>query len=147
MTRMTDEDLSGLIKSAPRAEASAGFTTTVMAKLDRSRARRTRRRALLAFGAALALGSGVLLTNRNDQTKTAERVEQLRREYRELESELAKLRRLATELEPVLELGGTEQVDFVLDLRQVGEEGTAAKAEPVSHRSRPKTFPKGAQQR
>lgn len=147
MTRMTDDDLRSLIKSAPRTEASASFTAAVLDKLDRSRARRTRRRALLAFGAALALGSGLLLTNRHEQTKAAERVERLRREYRELESELAKLRRLATELEPVLELGGTEQVDFVLDLRQVGEEGTAATAEPVSLTSRPQTFPKGAHQR
>ncbi len=60
----------------------------------------------------------------------------MRDEYRALEVELEELRSLAFEAQPVLELGGTERVDFVFDLRRLAQEHGKARAQPTSHSPR-----------
>lgn len=130
--RLTDDDVAGLIKGLPRTEASRDFTSRVLEKLDRSRRRRSKRRAVVAVSMLVGLaGLGSWAANRYEESRAAARLEALRTEYRELESELQKLRALAAEIEPVLELGGTDEVDFVFDLREVDPQ--PPRAQPVSH--------------
>ncbi|HEY7818006.1 MAG TPA: hypothetical protein VIG29_07305, partial [Vicinamibacteria bacterium] len=70
---------------------------------------------------------------RYHRSRAAARVRELRDEYRELQRELQKLRVLSRELEPVLDLGGTEDVGFVFDLRELARrEGEVFRADPAS---------------
>jgi hypothetical protein len=107
----------------PEAEASDGFTPRVLVALE------SRRRARLspaawrwaAAGACLLLIIGVAtgLNLRRCKVATADfttRVQELRREVRQIEGELATLRRLAAERPSVIYLGGDERVDLILDL-------------------------------
>jgi hypothetical protein len=136
MGRMNDEDVSRLLRELPREEPSFDFTARVLARVDRPRTgRRNRASALAWVGAALlgvALSQGYL-RERYERSKAAARVRELRDEYRELQAELEKLRVLTRELEPVLDLGGTEDVDFVFDLRELARRETEVfRADPVS---------------
>ncbi len=149
MGRMTDEDIGHLLRELPRdaGTPSSDFNARVLEKLDgRLRARRQpRRRRVFALGFVAAMVGAVLLTGgylreRFERSKTAERVRELRSEYRDLQAELEKLRALTQEVQPVLELGGTDQVDFVLDLRELprtrdsGERPPATPASQSSYR-------------
>jgi len=138
MGRMNDEDVSRLLRELPREEPSFDFTARVLAKVD-SRSgggRRNRASALAWLGAALLgvfLSQGYL-RERYHRSKAAARVRELRDEYRELQTELEKIRRLTRELEPVLDLGGTEDVEFVFDLRELArEDSERPRTAPVSH--------------
>lgn len=138
MSRMSDEDIGNLIREIPRAGASADFTGRALQRLEEIESHRHRRPrwsagALAAAALFLAFVSQGYLRRRLEQSKTAERVQALRDEYRELQVELEKLRALAREVEPILELGGTEKVDFVFDLRELArEENDRPQTEPVS---------------
>ena len=142
MGRMNDEDLGRLIQKLPRAEPSFDFTTRVLSRLE-NRSRRSRRRAGSAIvwaGAVLSLGVlGVFLSQgyvreRYERSRAAARVRELRDEYRDLQTELEKLRTLTRELEPVLDLGGTKDVDFVFDLRELArKEAAGPEAVPAAH--------------
>lgn len=138
MGRMNDEDLGRLLQGLPRAEPSFDFTARVLSRLE-SRSRRGRRRgssAILWVGAALfgIFLSQAYLRERYERSRAAARVRELRDEYRELQTELEKLRVLTRELEPVLNLGGTEDVEFVFDLRELArEKSDRPRAEPASH--------------
>lgn len=149
MSRMTDEDLGQLLGKMPRNEAaSSDFTQRVVDKLERRleahRRRPARLRALGFAVAALLLGvaalTGHYLRERMERSKAAERVRELRAEYRHLQEELDKLRALTQEIQPVLDVGGTEQVDFVIDLRELarqrdrGERPAVAPASPSRSR-------------
>jgi hypothetical protein len=145
MSRITDDDIGRLLRALPGEGASAEFTRSVLSKLDARKGRlatRRRRRAVLATAAAIALGTVVsqgFLRERYERSRAAERIETLREEYRELQMELEKLKALTRELEPVLDLGGTEEVDFVLDLGELARrqrtKEAEPKAEPASHGS------------
>jgi hypothetical protein len=145
MSRITDEDIGRMLRALPGERASAEFTSKVLSKLDARRsslAARRRRRAVLATAAALALATVLsqgYLREQYDKSRAAARIEALREEYRELQVELDKLKALTHELEPVLELGGTEDVDFVLDLGELARrspgEADPPKAEPASQGS------------
>ncbi|MGH9321470.1 MAG: hypothetical protein ACRD3V_16490 [Vicinamibacteria bacterium] len=142
MGRLSDEDLGRLLRELPAAPSSTDFTERVLEKLD-SRSRSggvsggmKNRTAALATAAALVLGiviSQGYLRERYEKSQTAERVRELRGEYRELQAELEKLRALTRELEPVLDLGGTEDVGFVFDLRGLAREPESKRTDPVSH--------------
>jgi hypothetical protein len=140
---MTDEDVSRLLREVAREETGTttpDFTGRVLARLDappRPRARARHRSLALGLAAAL-LGAALLsrgyFQERLQRSRTADRVRELRAEYRDLQAELDKLRALTREIEPVLELGGTERVDFVLDLRDLPREGGGEPAAtPASH--------------
>jgi hypothetical protein len=135
---MNDEDLSRLLRELSREEPSFDFTKRVLAKVDaRSRRGRRSRGTVLAWAAAALLGvllSQGYLRERYQRSRAAARVRELRDEYRELQTELEKLRTLTRELEPVLPLGGTDDVEFVFDLRELARrEGDRPRAEPASH--------------
>jgi hypothetical protein len=138
---MNDDDLSNLLKKLPQHQASPEFTDRVIARLDapaRTAGSVNRRWVFAAAVAAIVglwLGASAL-DQRAERREAAERLEAMRAEYRALELELEELRALATDAQPVLELGSTEQVDFVFDLRELASERERARATPVSH-SRP----------
>ena len=138
MGRMNDEDVSRLLRELPREEPSFDFTARVLAKVDSSsRSGRRNRASTLAWVGVALLGVVVsqgYFRERYQRSKAAARVRELRDEYRELQTELEKLRTLTRELEPVLNLGGTEDVDFVFDLRELARrEAAVFRADPVSH--------------
>ena len=164
MTAMNDDDLATLLKKLPRREASSEFTSRVMERLDEPAPPPCRPthvpRAWVFAGACAALIGGVWLgavvpndhDERNERRETAERLDldsaerldldpaerfkMMRDEYRALEVELEELRFLASEAQPVLDLGGTEQVDFVFDLRRLAQDRGKARAQPTSHSPR-----------
>jgi len=144
MTTMNDDDLGKLLKKLPRREASTEFTDRLMERLDETLPRPYRPthapRAWVFAGACVVLLGAwlgrVAFEERHERRKTAERIEIMRDEYRALEVELEELRSLASEARPVLDLGGTEQVDFVFDLRRLAEERGLARAQPTSHSPR-----------
>jgi hypothetical protein len=135
---MNDEDVSRLLRELPREEPSFDFTARVLAKVDsRSRSGRRNRASTFAWVGAALLGvflSQGYLRERYQRSQAAARVRELRDEYRELQRELEKLRTLTRELEPVLDLGGTEDVEFVFDLKELArEDSDRPRAEPASH--------------
>ncbi len=137
MGRMNDEDVSRLLRELPREEPSFDFTRRVLAKVDaRSRSGRRSRGTVIAWAGAALLGAFLsqgYLRERYERSRAAARVRELRDEYRELQTELEKLRTLTRELEPVLELGGTDDVEFVFDLRELARrESEGLRAQPVS---------------
>lgn len=141
MARMNDEDVSRLLRELPREEPSFDFTVRVLKALDSdSRGRRRPRGYFLAWVGAALLGvflSQGYLRERYSRSKAAARVRELRDEYRELQAELEKLRSLTRELEPVLDLGGTDDVEFVFDLRELARREAAQseslRATPAFH--------------
>ncbi len=137
MTAMNDDDVGNLLKKLPRHEVSPEFTERVMERLDEPAL--VRRGWVFAGACAQLIGvwlGAVVLEERNERRETAERLEMMRDEYRALEVELKELRSLASEAQPVLDLGGTEQVDFVFDLRGLAQERGKARAQPTSHSPR-----------
>ena len=155
MTAMNDDDLATLLKKLPRHEASSEFTSRVMDRLDGPAppaGRPTRVPRAWVFAGASAALIGVWLVavvpnehdERNERRETAERLDletaerfkMMRDEYRALEVELEELRSLASEAQPVLDLGGTEQVDFVFDLRGLARDRGRARTQPTSHSPR-----------
>ena len=138
MGRMNDEDLSRLLRELPREEPSFDFTKRVLEKVDaRSRSGRRNRGAVIAWAGAALLGdflSQGYFRERYERSRAAARVRELRDEYRELQTELEKLRTLTRELDPVLDLGGTDDVEFVFDLRELARrEADRPRAEPAFH--------------
>jgi hypothetical protein len=134
---MNDEDLGRLLRELPRAEPSFDFTARVLSRLESSPRGSRRKIPALVWMAAVLVGLFVsqgYLRERFERSRAAARVRELRDEYRELQTELEKLRVLTRELEPVLDLGGTEEVEFVFDLRELArEDSNRPRAEPASH--------------
>ena len=129
---MNDEELGECLRTLPRSQATEGFTGRVLSEVDESLAREAARRAssrrlrLMGAAAACVLGLGLAgwfgygqWVSSTERMRAASRVEQLRNEYREIQGELQKLRELADELSPTLELGGNEELGFVFDMREL----------------------------
>lgn len=143
-----DPELSRLLNAVDRVEASPEFTDRVMERLERSSRKRSRHAPWVLVPAAAALVLGLALARQTAREREAERraaarVERMRNEYRALELELERLRALAREAEPVMDLGGTEDVGFVLDLQplipasaEVIDDSSGLQTEPASLRRR-----------
>jgi hypothetical protein len=72
-----------------------------------------------------------------ERSEAAQRIEALRDEYEALERELEELRSHAAASQPVLDLGGTEDVDILLDLRAMTagtRQDGQAQHQPVEYR-------------
>ena len=140
MNPLRDEELCRLLKNMSRQDASADFTDKVLSRLATEPPRTAwGARTTWAVAAAIAVGIWVgqmVRSERRGQVRAAENLEQMQNEYRELRSELDRLRRLTSDVEPVLELGGTERMDFIFDLRVLADERSERRAKPVSHSPR-----------
>lgn len=135
---MNDTELAQLLSSLPREKAGADFTARVMARVGAgSRPEQTasvlsfpaeRRRLpswsgwLMAAAALLAVGLGFReWQHRQEVEETMRRIAELRGQYQELASELDDLRRESARSRPVVYVGGTDKVDFVVDLERLSE--------------------------
>ena len=121
----TPDPLDELLQGLPRVQASDGFTGRVLAGLER-RPRRATRSGMVGWAAAaalllVALIVGGLLRIEQQQTagERANRAAVLRSEHQSLQQDLARLKSQAEQERPVVYLGGTDQIDLVLDLTAV----------------------------
>lgn len=115
---MNDRDLRELLNSLPTTGARPGFSSRVMASL-KSRPKRhlASWRWVAAAAVLVLLLVGVtwrVATVQGEESLAAE-VEALRAESARLHAELVALRRRVAD-PPVVYLGGTEDVDYVIDL-------------------------------
>ncbi len=141
MSPLHDEELGRLLKDMSRQRASSDFTDKVLERLAAAPPRRAAWGPRTAWAVAAAVAVGIwagqmVRSERREQVRAAENLEQMQNEYRELRSELDRLRRLTSDVEPVLELGGTERLDFIFDLRVLADERSERRAKPVSHSPR-----------
>jgi hypothetical protein len=111
--------LSTDLRQLEAPTVSADFTDRVLAALDARTRKRRQRRALglaLAVPTAVALFAGPLLLSRSPGEPRAARAEELQRQRRLLQAELAQLRQARDQPRTVLYLGTGEDYDLVLDL-------------------------------
>ena len=127
---MSRDRFEELLKSLPRETASGGFTARVMARLPEHRSlslglRPTVLAVTIGVVAVVAVLMGVLIGVAERRHEAAERqaaltrVEELRREYEDLQAELEMLRRVSAESRPVIGVVGNEEYDYLLDLREL----------------------------
>ncbi len=141
---MKDEDIGTLLRKLPQQKASSSFTSRLMEKLpgklpEKSPSVHDWRRPVFAVAAAavLILASSSAWNywrEAQERAEATQRVEALRNEYESLHKELEELRALAAESQPVLSLGGTEGMDFLMDLRALSREAEESRARPVNYR-------------
>jgi hypothetical protein len=134
---MRDEDIGKLLRSLPRQQTSTGFTEKLMEKLpDRpSPPAIWRRPAFAMAGLLVAISFGLgYWREMQERAESAKRIEALRNEYRAVEKELEELRAMAAESQPVLHLSGNDELDFVVDLRELAREAEQSEARPVNYR-------------
>jgi hypothetical protein len=103
---MNDDQIDEALRALPSAEASAGFTDAVLARLPR------RRWPLVVAFATAGAGAVAAVAALWPRPSLARELESLRREQRALADEVAQLREAA----PVIYLGRSRGVDLVLDL-------------------------------
>jgi hypothetical protein len=151
---MSDPELRQVLRSLPREAASEGFTEEVLARAARlpvpgaaagepGRVVSFPRRLpgwpgwLMAAAALLIFGLGMReWQHRRDVEESMRRIAELRGQYQELASELESLRREAASARPVVYVGGTEQVDLVVDLAKLAEKRKDPQSEdPAARRA------------
>lgn len=137
---MKDEDVGNLLRKLPKQKASSGFTSRLMEKLP-GKPPSVHHWMRPAFAVAAAAVLILVASSAWDYWREAQgraeavqRVETLRNEYESLQKELEELKALAAESQPVLSLGGTQQVDFLMDLRALSREAEESRARPVNYR-------------
>ena len=130
---MNEEHIRNLLSSLPREEASEDFTERVMSRLDEAK-RPVYQQHRLALAASLALIVAAWFglsrwQSSVEEQQTNARIRTIKTEVQQLQNDIRLLRDLA----PVLYLGGNENVDFVLDLRQLAGESEGESSQPISH--------------
>ncbi len=137
---MKDEDIGNLLRKLPKHKASPKFRERVMEELPEKPAPVPHwRRPVIAVAAAamlilVASSAWDYWREAQERAEAAQRVEALRNEYESLQRELGALRAIATESQPVLSLGGSGEVDFLMDLRALSREAEESRARPVNYR-------------
>ncbi len=138
-----DDKLTSALKSLPRERAGAGFTAGVLRRLDERRRptaawwgpalrgpalRGAGRWPLMAAAAAvllLAVGLGAReWWHFHQRQQATARLATLEQERQALAAELAELRRRVVGAQPVVYLGGSNDLDLVLDLAHAKRAGT-----------------------
>jgi hypothetical protein len=148
---MEDQNLGRLLRELPREKARPGFTTRVLARLDAVSERRERRglprawrpRLAAAFTVlVVASGAAGLVRYEQREAQRAARVARARQLLRELRAEHGQIKRELESLPapPVVYLGGNEDMDLVVDLRQVREESGVRPATYRGDTSHSETF-------
>ena len=134
------DPLDRAFRELPREHASDGFTRKVVTGLESRRqvghrARRQLRWALAAASVSLLVLVGALALEEHQRQRSlrafAQRAEKLRQEQRLLHEELAALRRVVDEHQPVVYLGGNDRVDLVYDLAPVAARTAALQVQPA----------------
>lgn len=120
----TPDPLDELLQDLPRVQVSDEFTGRVLAGLEGRPKRATGPGAVgWAVAAALLLIAllvgGRQIEQQHAAGERANRAAELRSEHQRLRQDVARLRSLAEEERPVIYLGGTDQIDLVLDLASV----------------------------
>jgi hypothetical protein len=125
-----DDQLTGALKSLPRERAGPGFTAGVLHRLEEPRRPvhgGPARWPVLAATAAVLLLSVALGAREwwhfHQRQGATVRLQALEQERLALAAELAELRRQITEAEPVVYLGGSNDLDLVLDLERAKRAG------------------------
>ena len=159
---MSDERLRDLLKSLPRHRAPARFDERVLERLDAPPPRtgfgRPMARLALAAAAMIVAVTVIGIVGRavapspaggtasgpqvagNKQSSEAARVQELRRQHDELMRELDALREQSRTASPLLYLGGTDQLDVVVDIGRLGTRSRSDEAtlvHPASEQTRP----------
>jgi hypothetical protein len=125
---MEDQHLGRLLRELPREQARQGFTARVLARLDRLDEAPQPRRwlwqprlAAAAVTLAVALAGAGLLQHSRMEAERAARVARAEQVLRELRAEHGRIKKEIEALpeSPVVYLGGDEQTDLVIDMRQV----------------------------
>ena len=113
---MEDQHLERLLRELPRERARQAFTPRVLARLDQAPPVRVRWQPRLAAAllAVSVIAGGVVRYERMEAERAAKRA---RAEHGQIKRELEAL----PPAPPVLYLGGNEDMDLVVDLRQVRE--------------------------
>lgn len=115
---MNDTQLGSSMRALPRTNASPGFTSEVLRRVRRERADVThtpfvwRMAAAFAMTACIVAVVHVAFVNYNHR----QRVVALRAEQQKLEAELAAVKKIATEAEPVLILEDDRGTQVIMDL-------------------------------
>ena len=125
---MNDRELRDALRSLPAPRASRDFTASVLRRLDGRRFRPwgvQPRWVLTVASLALAVAAGWWGVDRHREI--VER-QALVRESTRLEQEIEALRREIASVKPVVYVGGTEDVDFVLDLSRFEPSGAVRPA-------------------
>ena len=130
---MNEEHIRNLLSSLPREEASEDFTERVMSRLDEAK-RPAYQQPRLALAASLVLIAAAWFgfsqwQSSIEEQQTDARIRTIKSDVQQLQNELRLLRDLA----PVLYLGGNENVDFVLDVRQLARESEGESSQPISY--------------
>lgn len=140
----TPDPLDELLQDLPRIQVSDGFTGRVLAGLAGRPRRATKSGAVGWAVVAALLLVGLLIGGRQIEQQhaagaRATRAAELLSEHESLQQDLARLRSLAEEERPVMYLGGTDQIDLVLDLTSVERPVPLAPAMPLDPRLATKT--------
>ena len=115
----TDDRLRRALRSLPAPATRPDFTGRVLARLDATGAAMgspAPRWAAAAAAALLVAGLGAWSLDRGTRQARRAEVLALRDDAARLEQEIEALARESERSAPVLYLGGTEEVDLVLDL-------------------------------
>jgi sensor domain CHASE-containing protein len=130
---MNEEHIRNLLSSLPREEASDDFTDRVLNRLDSvKRPIYLEPRLALAVSVLLLVAAWYGLRQWQssvDEQQTNAQIRSIKTEVQQLQNDIRLLRDLA----PVLYLGGTENVDFVLDVRQLARETEGDRSQPISY--------------
>ncbi len=151
-----DDKLSRTLASLPRERAGADFTAGVLRRLEAPRLPQRRlapaRWPLLAAAAVLLLVAGLGARewwHLHQRQRVIARLDALEAERVELVAELDALRRLSAQAQPVVYLGGNDEVDLVLDVARLQRVGYSPRRHPDQGLSdeRPGGFPAAAMPR
>ena len=117
------DPLSHALRNLPRHHAGEGFTDSLNARLETGppRSHRTRRAASWALAVVLAAAAGAALLlvpqekpTPRTATATEPQLEDIRLQYERLSHDLAQLKSFVEEAEPVIYLGGEENLGILL---------------------------------
>ena len=114
------------LKRLPRVDASADFTASVLRRVRADEGRRTTPRLRLAVAcvavvvASAAAGAWWTRQSASEPAPvTADTLEELKSEHRELIEELESLRRLALDSQPFVPVSIDPQTEVLFDLRDI----------------------------
>lgn len=141
-----DRILDAALRSLPRVDASPDFTMKVLQRVRATQPTGSRSasywRPILATAAAVSTVTllGVLWHLRQDVAREAAdplRVQAIRAQHQQMQRDFEALRSLADAAQPVVHVGGNDQLDLVLAWDELPRLGTQGLAIPAVHQTTP----------